>query len=141
MPKSIDPEPAENEIECARCSAHIYYELTRCPNCGVSLYEPEDETEDAQPRSTPSRGILTGLRDSFHRLFRKPYSADEIFGSALNQAALYDDLLRKVGGDRMAADRLVEFEHRRTPGGSRLAWIRRAIERWEKDNRSSSQSS
>jgi hypothetical protein len=141
MPKSIDPEPADNEIECARCGAHVYYELTRCPNCGVSLYEPEDETEEAQPRSTPSRGILTGLKDGLHRIFGRPYSADEIFGDALNQAALYDNLLRKVGGDRMAADRLIEFERRRTPGSTRLAWIRSAIERWEKDNRISGQSS
>lgn len=141
MPQSIDPEPADNEVECARCGAHVYYELTCCPNCGVSLYEPEDETEDAQSRSSPSKGILSRLKDGFHRLFRKPYSADEIFGSALNQAALYDNLLRKVGGDRMAADWLIEFERRRTPGAARLAWIQSAIERWEQDNRISGQTS
>ena len=46
MPTSIDPQPAEDELECARCGAYFYYELTRCPNCGVNIYEPEDEEDD-----------------------------------------------------------------------------------------------
>ena len=135
MPRSIDPEPAENEIECARCGAHFYYELTRCPNCGVSLYEPEDEVEEARPEISSFRGILAGIRDGFHRLFKKPYAAEDVFGDALNQAVQYDILLRKVGGDRVAADRLIDFERRQAPNGTRLSWIQNAIQRWEKDNR------
>ena len=45
MPTSLDPLPGENEIECARCGAVFFYELTRCPNCGVNLYEPDDGNE------------------------------------------------------------------------------------------------
>ena len=45
MPTSLDPLPGENEIECARCGAVFFYELMRCPNCGVNLYEPDDGNE------------------------------------------------------------------------------------------------
>jgi len=32
-----------NEIECPHCGATFHYELTRCPNCGINIYFPEDE--------------------------------------------------------------------------------------------------
>lgn len=32
-----------NEIECARCGGVFYMELTRCPHCGVNIYEPDDQ--------------------------------------------------------------------------------------------------
>jgi hypothetical protein len=32
-----------NELECPHCGATFHYELTRCPNCGVNIYFPEDE--------------------------------------------------------------------------------------------------
>ena len=63
LPTNLDPGPAENEIECARCGAHFYYELTRCPNCGVNLYEPEDEEEERRAtarRPSPQRGSGIG---------------------------------------------------------------------------------
>ena len=34
-----------NELECPHCGATFHYELTRCPNCGVNIYFPEDEEE------------------------------------------------------------------------------------------------
>lgn len=134
MPTSIDPEPGENEFECARCGAYFHYELTRCPNCGVNLYEPEDETEDVSAGSRD--GVLSKLKDVFHRIFNKPYSADEIFGDALDASILYNDLLQKIGGDRAAVDRLIEFERTRAPQSTRRAWIQSASQRWERDNRS-----
>ncbi len=135
MPHSSIPEPGEDETECARCGAHFSIELTRCPNCGVNLYEPEDEEMEKKSRpsqsSHPSLGErLDGL---FHRLTRKPYAVDELFGVALNQAELFDELLRKVGGDRAAAERLVEFERSQLPQGNRTVWIQHAIHRWETD--------
>ena len=130
MPTSITPEPGENEFECARCGAYFHYELTRCPNCGVNLYEPEDESGEVQQTD----GIFTKLKDAFHRLFNKPYSADEIFGDALNASFLYDDLLQKTGGDRSAVDRLIEFERLRAPKSTRREWIELATQRWERDN-------
>lgn len=87
MPTSLDPQPAENEIECARCGAHFYYELTRCPNCGVNLYEPDDDLEppSASLPRRPSPGLIQRLRDLFHRLTGKPYKAEDLFGGSLKQ--------------------------------------------------------
>ena len=135
MPTSITPEPAENEFECARCGAYFHYELTRCPNCGVNLYEPEDEAEGTEKSSPRGEGVFSKLKNTFHRIFNKPYSADDIFGDALDQAALYNDLLQKVGGDRATVDRLIEFEQAQTPQSTRRGWIQSAIQRWERDNR------
>ena len=141
MPTSIDPPPGENEFECARCGAHVYVELTRCPNCGVNLYEPDDILEDGL-RHPPdvSRQIRGGLLDkvstALHRLTSRPYRADEVFGDALNQAGLYDDLLRKVGGDPAAVERLVDYERRQSPQSTRMVWLQNAIQRWEDDNQS-----
>ena len=134
MPTSIDPEPAENEFECANCGAYFHYELTRCPNCGVNLYEPEDETEEAE-KPGPREGLFNKLKAAFHRVFNKPYSADEIFGDALDASILYNDLLQKVGGDRKVLERLIEFERVQAPKSTRRRWIQSGAQRWEKDNR------
>lgn len=132
MPTSIDPEPGENEFECANCGAYFHYELTRCPNCGIDLYEPED---DAKTKNNPrSRGLFGKIKDVFHRTFNKPYAADEIFGDALDASILYNDLLQKVGGDRQVADRLIELEQNRAPRSTRRGWIQNAIQHWERDN-------
>ena len=134
MPTSIDPQPAENEFECANCGAYFHYELTRCPNCGVNLYEPEDETEAASYSHPQREGMFDKLKDMLHRLFNKPYAADEVFGDALNQAVLYNDLLQKTGGDHTAVERLIDFERGRTRHATRMIWLKNAIQRWEKDN-------
>ena len=36
---------SDNELECPHCGATFHYELTRCPNCGVNIYFPEDEED------------------------------------------------------------------------------------------------
>ena len=133
MPFSLDPPPADNEIECARCGAHFYYELTRCPNCGVNVYEPDEESH-SRPAVPRQKGFFVRLDEFFRRLTKKPYPADELFGAAINQAELFNDLLRKTGGDRSAVERLIEFERQQSPRGNRLAWLESAIRRWERDN-------
>jgi hypothetical protein len=140
MPTSIDRQPAEDEVECARCGAIIYYELTRCPNCGVNLYEPEDEADLPDAGSSGMRtrrpaGIPARLAGFIRRLTRKPDRVDELFGTAIDQAALYHDLLNKVGGDRSAVERLIDYERQQVPQGNRIAWLRNAIQRWQRDNR------
>ena len=137
MPTSIDPPPADDEIECARCGAHFYYELTRCPGCGVNLYEPDDELEQERPHKSLPRqsGLLARLDGFFRQLTRRPYPADELFGAAINQADLFNNLLRKVGGDRSTVERLIDFERQRSPKGNRMTWLENAVRRWEKDNR------
>ncbi len=138
MPTSIDPPPAENEIECARCGAYFYYELTRCPRCGVNVYEPEDESDGEHardPRTVPRQnGILAWVDRLFHQITNKPYPADELFGAAINQAELFNNLLRKVAGDRATAERLIAFERGQLPQGNRTIWLENAIRRWERDN-------
>ncbi len=47
---------------------------------------------------------------------------------------LYQDLLSKVLWDRETADRLIEYERNRVPTADRNEVIKRAIERWLRDN-------
>jgi len=131
MPISVAPQPAEDEIECARCGAYFYYELTRCPECGVNIYEPEDDLEEA----LSPNGFFSTVKRFFRDIFGKPYSAEEVFGVSLNQADLYENLLRKVGWDEGVVERLVDFERDRAPNGTRIQWLESAIERWERDNK------
>jgi len=136
MPTSIDPQPGENEIECARCGAHVFMELSRCPECGVNFYEPEDEPEeDNYRRDDMQGGIFRKIGELIRRISGKPYSAEEIFGDALDQSLLYSNLLVKVGGDDHIVERLIEFEREKKPAGNRMIWLENAIQRWEKDNR------
>jgi len=136
MPFSIDPQPGENEIECARCGALLYYELTRCPECGVNLYEPEDTIEEENNGwSVVPGGVFAKLGELFRRLLGKPYSAEEVFGDALELSVLFNDLLVKVGGDHKVVERLIEFESKKTPNSTRIVWLQNALQRWERDNR------
>jgi hypothetical protein len=136
MPVSMDPQPAEDEIECGNCGAYIHLELTRCPNCGVNLYEPGQVPEREDRLKTHQEGFFSRLEGFLRQITKRPYPVDELFGAALNQAALYNNLLNKVSGDHAAVERLVEYESRQAPGGTRLAWLKSAIRRWEQDNRS-----
>jgi hypothetical protein len=139
MPTSITPPPADDEIECGNCGGYFHYELTRCPHCGVNVYgSDEDGGRPAPGRSAPAphrRAASEKVEDFLRRVFKKPYPADELFGAAIDQAHLFNDLLLKVGGDRAAAERLIDFERGKMPSGTRLAWIQNAIRRWEQDNR------
>ena len=135
MPTSITPEPGENEFECANCGAYFHYELTRCPNCGVNLYEPEEDTDSLDNPAQHRAGLFSKLKHAYHTLFHKPYSADEVFGDALDASIAYNDLLQKVGGDRATVDRLIEFERAKAPQSTRRVWILNASQRWEQDNR------
>jgi predicted nucleic acid-binding Zn-ribbon protein len=135
MPTSLDPLPGENEIECARCGAIFFHELTRCPKCGVNLYEPDDGDERKADSFKPHpAGLSVKIRNFFRRLAGKSHRADELFNQSLKQAALHNDLLRKVGGDRQVVERLIDFERQRLPNANRAIWLQNAIQRWEKDN-------
>lgn len=61
--------------------------------------------------------------------------AEELFSSALREAALFDDLLRKVGGDRSVVERLIDYERQQRPNATRLTCLQNAITRWEQENR------
>lgn len=133
MPTSIDPQPKEDETECARCGAYFFYELTRCPECGVNIYEPDEENEyerNSSGEKYTQNNIYEKVKDFIQRVLGKPYSADDVFGDGLNQAILYNDILQKVSGDHTIVERLVEFEKKQKPGGNRMIWLQNAIERW-----------
>ena len=140
MPTSLDPQPGNDEVECAHCGAIIHYDLSRCPNCGVNIYEPDDEAEDLEPSQSPGArpkpGSLSAkLGGLFRRLLGQPHPADQLFGISQEQMALYTDLRRKVGGDPTAVERLIDFERQQLPKANRMVWLQAAIQRWEQDNR------
>jgi hypothetical protein len=137
MPFSVDPPPGENETECGRCGALVFIELSRCPECGVNLFEPENDLEENHGNHDASAGIFAEIGRFIRQIFGKPYSAEEVFGDALDQSVLYKDLLAKVAGDHHVVERLIEFERQKQPHGSRISWLQNAIRRWERDNRAS----
>jgi hypothetical protein len=140
MYTSIDPQPAENEVECARCGAYFHIELTRCPNCGVNVYEPEDEFEGDDPFALPilppeRGGFWVQVRAFLRRLFGKEDLTQALFSTSMEYSEIYDELLRKTGGDKGVAERLIALEGQRHQQATRSECIQLAIERWEHDNR------
>lgn len=134
MPTSITPPPEDDEIECANCGAYVYLELTRCPNCGISLYEPED-TEEKRSKFRPKGTFSRVLESIVRKVHREPHPAEELFSGAMQEAILFNDLLRKVGGDRSVVERLIEYERGQRPNATRLTCLQNAIHRWEQENR------
>jgi hypothetical protein len=135
MPTSLTPPPADDETECGNCGAYIYRDLLKCPNCGVYLIDPIDTEPEERPKFRP-RSKLSLLIESLVRKIRgEPHDAEELFTGALREAALFDDLLRKVGGDRSVVERLIEYERGQRPGATRLTCLQNAISRWEHENR------
>ncbi len=135
MPTSITPPPKDDETECGNCGANIYHGLVKCPNCGAYLVDPIDTEEAEESKFKPKSKLALKMESLFRKLRGEPHPAEELFTGALREAALFDDLLRKVGGDRTAAERLIQYEQQLKPGMPRLSCIQRAIERWEQENR------
>lgn len=133
MPTSFTPPPADDEIECGNCGAYIYVGLSRCPHCGVNLYEPENQ-ENEKPKYRPKSKLTLKVEAVMRKLRGEPHPADELFTSALREAALFNDLLQKVGGDRSVVERLIEYERQERPTTTRLTCLQHAIKRWEREN-------
>ena len=137
MSPSITPPPKDDETECGNCGAYIYHGLLKCPSCGAYLIDPFDLPEpDEPPRAArPRNKFSLWVESVMRKLRREPHVAEELFTGALQEAALFDDLLRKVGGDRSVVERLIEYEKQIKPGASRLTSLQNAITRWEQENR------
>ena len=136
MPTSITPPPKEDETECGNCGAYIYQGLVKCPNCGVYLLSPNAEEEEKErPSHRPKSRFALWVEFVMRRLRREPQVAEELFRGALLEATLFDDLLRKVGGDRSVVERLIEYERQQRPNATRLTCLQNAISRWEQENR------
>ncbi len=139
MPTSITPPPKDDEVECGNCGAYIYHDLLKCPNCGAYLVNPFpflDEDEPPKPKAVRAKSKVALWFESVMRKMRgEPHYAEELFTGALREAALFDDLLHKVGGDRSVVERLIEYERGLHPGATRLTCLQNAISRWERENR------
>jgi hypothetical protein len=134
MPTSLTPPPKDDEVECGNCGAYIYHDLLKCPNCGTYLIEPNEPEEERFAFRPKSKFALT-IESVLRKLRGEPHIADELFIGIVKQKELFDDLLRKVGGDPSAAERLIEFEKQLKPGATRLVHLQNAIQRWEQENR------
>lgn len=136
MSTSIDHPLKDDKTECGNCGAHIYHDLVKCPNCGVylvNLFPHIDLNEQPHPR--PKSKFAQWIESMMRKLRGEPHIAEELFTGALREASLFDDLLRKVGGDRSVVERLIDFERRQKPNATRLTCIQNAIQRWEQENR------
>ena len=134
MPTSLTPPPKDDETECGNCGAYIYHGLLKCPNCGVYLDEP-NETEVERPKFRPKSKFSLAIESVIRKIRGEPDYAEELFTGALREKALFDDLLRKVGGDQSVVKRLIEYERQERPGATRLTCLQNAISRWENENR------
>jgi hypothetical protein len=134
MPTSLTPPPAEDETECGNCGAYIYIGSLKCSNCGVYLIDP-GEPDEERPRYKPKSRLSLKLESFLQKLRREKHPAEELFTGALREASLFDNLLRKVGGDRSVVERLIEYERRKRPGATRLTCLQNAVNRWEQENR------
>lgn len=134
MPTSLTPPPADDEIECGNCGAYIYHDLVRCPSCGVYLVEPGEAEPEPRQIFRPKNKLAQKIESLVRRLKREPHPAEELFTGAMREAVLFDDLLRKAGGDRGVVERLIEYERGQKPGATRLTCLQNAIRRWEQEN-------
>jgi hypothetical protein len=134
MPTSLTPPPAEDETECGNCGAYVYEGLLKCPNCGVYLLDPVETEPEERPRVRPKSKFALAMESLIRKLRREPHIAEELFTGAMREAILFDDLLRKVGGDRSVVERLIEHEHKNRPSATRLTCLQNAIQRWDREN-------
>jgi len=134
MPTSLKPPPADDETECGNCGAYIYFGLLKCPNCGVYLDEP-NEIEEEHPKFRPKSKFALAIESVLRKIRGEPHPAEDLFIGILKQKELFDDLLRKVGGDRSVVERLIEYERQQKPNATRLVCLQNAISRWEHENR------
>jgi hypothetical protein len=136
MPTSVTPPPKDNEVECGNCAAYIYHDLLKCPNCGVYLVDPFPHIDlNERPALRPKSKFVLWVESVLRKVRGKPHVAEELFSGALREATLFDDLLRKVGGDRSVVERLIDFERKKKPDATRLTCLQNAISRWENENR------
>ncbi len=91
---------------------------------GATSSSSDDGTPPPEPKSSPSRkkaGETTGIPSI------PPVPPEE--------AELYKELYAKTGRDAESVERLIEYERNLAPHAERIELLRRAIERWLKDNR------
>ena len=93
------------------------------------------DEENEKPSQRPKSRFALLIEALKRKLRREPQVAEELFSGALREATLFDDLLRKVGGDRSVVERLIAYERQQRPNATRLTCLEHAIRRWEHENR------
>ncbi|MDQ3004238.1 MAG: hypothetical protein M3R47_02455 [Chloroflexota bacterium] len=81
------------------------------------------------------RTFALAIESVLRKIRGEPHPAEDLFTGILKQKELFDDLLRKVGGDRSVVERLIEYERQQRPNATRLTCLQNAISRWENENR------
>ncbi|MHB9133080.1 MAG: hypothetical protein ACYDBB_18585 [Armatimonadota bacterium] len=131
-------------FECIRCGKTIYHAATYCPHCGLELYpEGDDEestVEDAERQPEPRRcppfiaRILKGVVGEriFRNLFHRTHHQN---AQVAKEDDLYLELLQRLDFDHARVQRLLEQERTTAQSIDRCELLRRAIGRWERDNR------
>ncbi len=99
------------------------------------LLDPIDTEQEERPTFRPKSKFALIIESVMRKLRREHHPAEELFLGAMREAMLFDDLLRKVGGDRSVVERLIEYERQQRPNATRLICLQNAIEHWEQENR------
>ena len=99
----------------------------------LTFFDTEEEEELLKFR--PKSKFSLAIDSVMWKMRGEPGYAEELFTGALREKTLFDDLLRKVGRDRSAAERLIEYERQQRPGATRLTCLQNVISRGEQENR------
>jgi len=102
----------------------------------VYLLDPVDTEPEERPKVRPKSRFALAVESLIRKLRREPQVAEELFTGAMREAILFDDLLRKVGGDRSVVERLIGHERQQRPKATRLTCLQNAIQRWDRENQS-----
>jgi len=101
----------------------------------VYLLDPIDTEPEEHPAFRSKSKFALIIESVMRKLRKEHHPAEELFLGAIREAMLFDDLLRKVGGDRSVVERLIDYERKQKPNATRLICLQNAISRWEHENR------
>jgi hypothetical protein len=124
--------PGETATITVRLKRHMRGKVVRLPNAvrqgkGHLFLRFHLIEETARAEAPQGRPIQD---DELEVLFRSRPAIDEEELDRLRQ-----QLRVKVMYDEAKVERLIEHEREREPGAGPAAWLRAALERWERDNR------
>jgi len=120
--------PKDEFFVCPHCDARVKMNALSCPECGS-----DDETGWSnqtigigQDSAIPPRPMFAFVSRWSERFF-KPSARQ-------NETALFENLLRKCGGDATLVEQILGNEARHAPHKMRADWLQSAIGKWERDN-------
>ena len=114
---------------CPHCDARVDNDALSCPECGS-----DDETGWSnqtvgigEENSIPPHPLSVFVTRLQNRFFQP--------SARQNETALWENLLRKCGGDADLVEQILRNEARRAPHKARADWLQSAVDKWERDNR------